>query len=121
MELKYSVGGNEPESCSKGLSRAIKYINEHFSSGLRLFEIAHEANMSISCFEKIFKKNMGMTFTLYVNRLRIARAVKLLNKDGLSMSDIAFACGFTNQFHFTRMFKKIVGISPRDYRKSLKK
>ncbi len=102
-----------------GLLKALKFINERYTEQLRLTDIAKIACMSVSTFERIFKKEMGVTFTMYVNRLRITKAIKLLKED-LSMSEIAFSCGFTNQFHFSRVFKKIMQVSPRDYKRSLK-
>ncbi|GBE36173.1 HTH-type transcriptional activator RhaS [bacterium BMS3Bbin07] len=111
--------GKDPQSPWNSIFRAIRYINKNYTSRIKLSEIAKEAGKSISCFERTFKKETGITFTMYVNRLRISSAIKMLREDGLSMSDIAFACGFTNQFHFTRMFKKIMNASPMAYRKSL--
>jgi len=111
--------GKDPQSPWNSIFRAIRYINENYTSRIKLSEIAKEAGKSISCFERTFKKETGITFTMYVNRLRISMAIKMLREDGLSMSDIAFACGFTNQFHFTRMFKKIMNVSPMAYKKSL--
>jgi YesN/AraC family two-component response regulator len=104
----------------KGLPRGVKYIQESYRTPMKLPQVAREAGMSVSSFERNFKKQMGMTFTDYVNRLRITQAARMLMKDDLSMSDIAFACGYTNQFHFTRMFKKIMKTPPGSYRKSLK-
>jgi AraC-like DNA-binding protein len=97
----------------------VQYVNENYNEQITLPRIAKEAGMSISCFERTFKKYMGSTFTIYVNRLRIARAAEMLRNERLSTSEIAFECGFTNQYHFTRVFKKINEVSPRSYRKSL--
>ncbi len=108
-----------PQGPWNSILRAIRYINKNYTRHIKLSEIAKEACKSISCFERTFKKETGITFTMYVNRLRISMAIKMLREDGLSMSDIAFKCGFTNQFHFTRMFKKIMNVSPMAYKKSL--
>ncbi|GMT48156.1 MAG: hypothetical protein IEMM0007_1722 [bacterium] len=117
--LKENTNNEDQQGSWNSIFRAIRYINENYTNRIKLSGIAREAGMSISCFGRTFKKETGITFTLYVNRLRISMAIKMLRKDGLSMSDIAFACGFTNQFHFTRMFKKIMNASPMAYRKSL--
>ncbi len=119
LGVRESSEEEELEKPWNGLFRAVRYINERYTSQITLSEIAREAGMSISCFERTFKREMGITFTMYVNRLRISKAIKMLRDNGLSMSDIAFACGFTNQFHFTRMFKRIMKASPRVYKKSL--
>lgn len=109
---------NDSKTRIKGLHRGVKYVQESYNTPMKLPLVAQEAGMSVSSFERNFKKQMGMTFTDYVNRLRITQAARMLMKDDLSMSEIAFACGYTNQFHFTRMFKKIMKSSPSLYRKS---
>jgi len=75
--------------------------------------------MSISCFQRAFKREVGITFNKYVNSIRISKARHLLHDNHKSMSEIAFACGFTNQYHFTRTFKKLMNTPPRTFRKSL--
>jgi len=104
-----------------GLDRAISYINDNYKSNLTLTRVAREAGMSTSHFERVFKARMDMTFVSYVNDLRIIMAKDLLGHESFSMSEIAFACGFTNQYHFTRTFKKIAKQTPSSFRKSLKK
>jgi len=124
LGLMHQGGESADEEREEGwnsIFRAIRYINENYTKRLRLSEIAKEAGMSVSCFERTFKKETGITFTTYVNRLRISSAIKMLRRNGLSMSEIAFSCGFTNQFHFTRTFKKIMNVSPMTYRKSLQR
>ncbi len=98
--------------------KAIKYINQHYTQQIKLTDVARIACMSVSTFERIFKKEIGVTFTTYVNRLRISKAINLLKRD-MSMSEIAFACGFTNQSHFCRVFKSVTGLSPREYKKGM--
>jgi len=104
-----------------GFERAISYINNNYTKPLKLSGVARKAGMSISNFEKTFKLKMKMTFVTYVNRLRIHKAMNMLNNDELAMSDIAFACGFSNQYHFTRTFKKNAKVAPTVFKKSLKK
>ena len=59
-----------------------------------------------------------MTFNKYVNSLRISKARQLLHENNKSMSEIAFACGYTNQYHFTRTFKRLMNMPPKSFRKS---
>ena len=99
---------------------ALQYINDNCNQKMRLSDVAKEAGMSKSCFERTFKKKMGVTFIAHVNNLRISRSIKLLEEDHFTASEIAYACGFTNQFHFSRMFKKIMNVPPGRYKKSLK-
>jgi AraC family transcriptional regulator len=86
---------------------------------LSLEETAKECGMSLSCFQRAFKREIGMTFCKYVNMLRIARAKRLLHDNHRSMSQIAFDCGFSNQYHVTRTFKKLINTPPRSFRKAL--
>jgi YesN/AraC family two-component response regulator len=102
-----------------GIYRAIDYIHRNYATKINLTDVTREAGMSISCFVRTFKKHSGITFTVYVNRLRIAKAIGIIEKENLSMSEIAFSCGFTNQFHFTRTFKKIMKMTPSRYKKTV--
>ena len=102
----------DSERSRDGLFRAVGYINDHYDTQLKLCQVAREAGMSVSCFERLFKVKMGMTFTRYANQLRISKALAMLKESDLAISDIAFACGFTNQFHFARTFRKITKSSP---------
>lgn len=103
------------------IGRGLYCVHKYYNAGIKLSHAAREAGMSVSCFERRFKEKTGKTFVRYVNELRIARAKDILKEAGLSMNDVAFTCGFTNQFHFTRTFKKILNVSPMEYKKSLKK
>ncbi len=103
----------------EGMERALEFVHEHYAANIRLPEVARIAGMSVSCFSRRFKREMEVSFTDYVNRFRIAKAVDLLRENGGSMSEIAFACGFTNQFHFSRTFRKVIRTTPSSYRRSL--
>ena len=105
---------------SKGIQHAIGYINEHYNLPLKLPDVAHEAGMSVSCFERSFKMSMGITFTAYLNKVRIGRAIQMLEQDGkFSISEIAFACGFKDHSYFTKIFKRFTKTSPRDFKRAL--
>jgi YesN/AraC family two-component response regulator len=117
---KESLDDRSPTHSKAGLHRAFQYINANYCTPLKLARVAKEAGMSVSCLERTFKKTLNVTFSIYVNKLRIARAIQMLEEGiELSINEIAFACGFTNQYHFTRMFKKITKLCPRDFRKAL--
>lgn len=119
LGIKHTSDKNREKLSLNGIYRAIDLIQSRYTTRINLALVSREAGMSISSFVRSFKKETGITFTLYVNRLRVAKAAKMLKDDSVSMSDIAFACGFTNQFHFTRTFKKIMKDTPSNYRKSI--
>ncbi len=101
-----------------GLQRALRYMETNFHGAIRLDDAAREAGMSVSCFERYLKSQTGVTFTTYLNSLRIAKARDLLQTTSASMLQIALACGFDNQSHFNRVFKRIVGRTPGECRKA---
>jgi AraC-like DNA-binding protein len=87
---------------------------------LKLTHVAREAGMSVSCLERAFKKTLSVTYSVYLNKVRIARAIQMLEeKVEFSISEIAFACGFSNQYHFARMFRKMTKVSPRDFKRAV--
>lgn len=103
-----------------GINRAIHYINGNYCLPLKLTHVAREAGMSVSCLERAFKKKLGVTFSMYLNKVRISQAIQMLEQGiGFSIGEVAYACGFTNQYHFTRLFKKMVQYCPRDFKKAL--
>ncbi len=101
-----------------GLQRALRYMETNFHEPMTLDRAAGEAGMSVSCFERYLKSQTGMTFTTYLNSLRISRAKELLLANHAPMLQVALSCGFTNQSHFNRVFKRIAGMAPGEYRKS---
>ena len=81
--------------------------------------VAKAANTSTFYFCKMFKKAVGINFTDYLSRVRIEKAKNLLLNPNLRISEIAFEVGFQSLTHFNRVFKKIVGQSPTEYREKL--
>lgn len=104
----------------KGIDKAIQYINANYCLPLKLNNVAREAGMSASCLTRAFKKTLSISFTMYVNKVRIARAIQMIERDGeLTLCEIAFACGFTNQYYFSRTFKRLAKSTPSDLKKAI--
>jgi AraC-like DNA-binding protein/ligand-binding sensor protein len=103
------------------ITRAKQYIEEHQTDDLSLGEVAKAVNTSSFYFCKLFKKATGINFTEYVSRVRIEKAKNLLLNPNLRVSEIAYEVGFQSLTHFNRVFRKIVGQSPTDYRDKLPK
>ncbi len=98
------------------ITRAKQYIQEHQAEDLSLGQVARAVNTSTFYFCKMFKKVTGINFTNYVSRVRIEKAKDLLLNPNLRVSEIAYEVGFQSLTHFNRVFKKILGQSPTDYR-----
>lgn len=101
------------------ISRAKEFIQEHQTENLRLGHVAKACNTSTFYFCKMFKKVTGINFTDYLSRVRIEKSKNLLLNPNLRVSEIAFEVGFQSLTHFNRVFKKILGQSPTEYRVQL--
>jgi AraC-like DNA-binding protein/ligand-binding sensor protein len=101
------------------ITRAKEFIQEHQTENLRLGHVAKAVNTSTFYFCKMFKKVTGINFTDYLSRVRIEKSKNLLLNPNLRVSEIAFEVGFQSLTHFNRVFKKILGQSPTEYRTQL--
>jgi AraC-like DNA-binding protein/ligand-binding sensor protein len=101
------------------IAKARNYIQEHQAEKLSLEQVARAVNMSSFYFCKMFKKVVGINFTDYVARVRIEKSKNLLLNPNLRVSEIAFEVGFQSLTHFNRIFKKLLGQSPTEYRDKL--
>lgn len=103
------------------ITRAKQFILEHHTEDLSLGQVAAAVHTSIFYFCKLFRKVTGTTFTEFVSRTRIEQAKNLLLNPNLRISEVAYEVGFQSLTHFNRVFKKITGESPTDYRGHLPK
>ena len=100
------------------LAQVLEYMDESLDSDMSLLALAKIARMSVSHFARCFKMATGMTPHLYLLQRRVERAKRLLAGEA-SIAEIAFACGFVTQAHLTTAFHKLVGATPKTYRRSL--
>jgi AraC-like DNA-binding protein len=101
------------------VTKAKKIIREGQSEELSLDQVAHALNVSTFYFCKMFKKATGLTFTDYVARTRIEKAKQLLLNPNVRISEAAYDSGFASITHFNRVFKRVLGQSPSEYRHGL--
>lgn len=102
---------------SEPLQSVIDHVNTHYRKEITNVQMAELTGVSAHYFSTYFKKHTGLAFCDYVNRVRLFRAVELLETTNLSMKVIAFMVGFSSQAYFTRTFTRLFGISPGKYRK----
>ncbi|WP_242967887.1 response regulator transcription factor [Tepidibacter mesophilus] len=103
--------------CSnKIIEPALKYIEENYREQILLEEVANISNISLYYFSKLFKKEMGMNFTTYVTKYKIEKAKKMLKNTDIAIVNIASELGYYECGYFTKVFKKIEGITPTEYR-----
>ena len=98
------------------IRKAIDFIHRHKSQDISLDQVAEEVNASTFYLCRKFKKSTGLNYTQYLSRLRIENAKSLLADPNLRISEIAYDVGFQSHTHFNRIFKKLIGLSPREYR-----
>ena len=92
------------------------YIDEHLMDELGLTLLAQRAGYSTSYFSSLFTRSIGLGITDYIRRNRIEQAQELLIATNNKIGQICFEVGFNNLSHFNRSFKKMVGLSPAQYR-----
>ena len=97
---------------------AVDFIEINYDRPLTLADVAKAAYLSISRLAHLFKEQMGITIIDYLTDVRIGHAKRLLLATDKSCSTICFEVGYNNQSYFTRIFKDIVGMTPRQFRES---
>lgn len=98
------------------IDNAIDYLQENICETLTLEEIASEVNLSASHFSYLFKKKTGFSPIEYFNQLKVQKACQYLLFTDLRVREISLELGITDPHYFTRMFTKVMGISPNHYR-----
>lgn len=102
---------------SNNTERICKYIAEHFKENITLSDICAETGYSIPYVSRKFKEENGMTFSKYLQQLRINEARRLLSESNMRIIDIAEHIGYSDIKFFNDLFKKLTGKTPREYRK----
>ena len=117
-----AVGEDEPcldrHAGSFIVNQATAYIEEHYAQKLTLQEVADKCYVSQWHLSKLINKYTGNTFYELFNNVRIEKAKALLNDPKLKIGDIVDMVGYSDAAHFSRVFKRIVGVSANEYRNS---
>jgi AraC-like DNA-binding protein len=110
----YSVGGLAP----RALQRVREYVEEHLSENIELETLADIAGLSKWHFARAFKESVGTPPHFYLVQRRLERAQQLLAETDLPLAQIALKIGFSDQSHFSRRFRTVLGLTPRSFRRS---
>jgi two-component system response regulator YesN len=113
IELVYSLQDGKKIT---QIRPAINYIDANYDKAVTLAEIAKASHLSVSRLAHIFKEQMGITLIDYLTSVRIERAKQLLLATEQNCTEICFQVGYNNQSYFTRTFKELVGMTPRQFR-----
>ncbi len=101
------------------VKNAVSYIEEHCSDKLKLSDVADQVYVSQWHLSKLLNRYLGQNFSEILNGIRIEKAKEMLKDPALRIGDIAEKVGFSDMAHFSRVFKKVVGISANEYRNRL--
>ncbi len=121
LALQERISAEPPAQKEGGLSNSsfiqmMSYINSHYDQGLSLNQLAKEMNLNANYLSQVFKKETGKTFLKYITELRIEKAKELLDSGDRSVSQIASSLGFNDYFYFLKTFKRVTGLTPKQYK-----
>ena len=112
------ASGDSKSDWYGAIKKAVAHIDAHFAEPLALSALAAVSGMSVTSFRRTFKQVMEITPGSYIATIRINHARKLLATTDMKIFDIAEACGFYDQSHFIRTFKRIRRQTPAQYRRT---
>jgi len=99
------------------IQKAIAYVNLHYADDCRMTEVAAHVHLNPSYFSVLFKKVTGESFTVFVTKYRMEKALHLLRSTDMKVFEIASATGFEEPNYFTNVFRQRYAMSPKEYRK----
>lgn len=100
----------------EAIKDSIKYIQEHYNEEIRLDDVCRHSLMSKTYFCYIFKNLTGKTFSEFLLDLRMRKSMELLIETDMSVTDICYKVGFNDVTYFCRVFKRVIGFSPKHYK-----
>jgi AraC family transcriptional regulator len=124
LARRYGVPNHKPREHRGGLPGhrlrlVVEYVRSHVDRDIPLADLAAVAGMSSHYFAELFRKSTGQTPHQFVLRERVEQAKRLLRNPKLTALDIAVLVGFGDASHFTRVFRRVVGATPSQYRADL--
>lgn len=103
------------------IQKAVQYVDENYMAKISLDTVAKKACISRYHFSRTFRKAMGVTFQDYLNNRRVEKAKDMLKSSKLTITELAFSVGYADMSHFSRIFKRIAGCTPSQYKSNFAK
>jgi AraC-like DNA-binding protein len=107
------------ENTDHRIMKAIRYIEQHFQSGINNEQLAELTSMATNSFARLFKSCTGIPVQQYILKLKVQAACNLLHHTQKSFDEISFECGFSDRHHFSKIFKKVLKMNPSGYKRQL--
>lgn len=121
-DLRYindnSYVSTNDENKNDRLAEVFQYVKSNYKEEISLDEIAKIANLTPTSFCRMFKSKTKKPFVEYLNEIRVSNACKYLIETDLGISEIAYECGYKTASNFNKLFKKLIGTTPKEYRKN---
>ena len=113
------ISGSKKNKENPVISKAKAYVEAHIGSEISLDQTADSVGVNPFYLSKLFKEETGSNFIDFVNDVRLEKARSLLKKLELSIKEVSFDCGYSDQNYFSKIFRRKFGITPTEYRNSL--
>lgn len=110
----------EPVGGGAGIEPALAHIQAHYGEELSLAGLAGLCGLSPTYFSRLFRQKAGIPVFAFINRLRVRKACSLLKRSDASILEVALSVGYNNVSFFNRYFRRVMNMSPREYRKLLR-
>ncbi len=115
--MKHWIGAADTASPSGAIRRMCSFVKANVAGGLSRNELAAKFGYAPEYVNYLFKKELGVTPSQFISREKVLFAFRLIQQDGLSVKQAAAAVGFYDQYHFSKVFKKITGRRPSEYKR----
>ncbi len=110
-----NIGGGELEDDWRPITRALQYLRGHYNEPVYAKDLARVAGLSVTLLNQLFQNAVGISWVKFLQGYRIHRAAALLSTPGHNVSEVALAVGFESFAHFSTMFSRLMGVSPKDF------
>jgi AraC-like DNA-binding protein len=117
FETMRGVEGSSPSTKPKWVKKIDEILHDNFDQTLSLTELSCQLDLHSAHISRDFPRYFRCNFSEYIRMIKVEKALSMLRNRKFTLTDIALNCGFADQSHFIRCFKKFVGITPKVYRK----
>ncbi|MDU4884189.1 AraC family transcriptional regulator [uncultured Clostridium sp.] len=107
---------NKEENTNNYINKAIEFIQNNYHNSIKVTDIANYICLNRSYLTSIFQNNLNMSPQKFLMKFRITKAAELLYNTNLPITNIAYSCGYSDPLAFSKAFKKLKGVSPKEYR-----